>query len=276
MLHLTEQICSLNISRAKLAFLFLLTTLSTQAQFWEKVDSISFESNVIDVSHDLQQNIYVVLEDDQLIKLDREFKPTHTFAQPNLGPITSIEAQITLNPFLFIRDNQQVSFLDRFLASPVTYDLSQWTDGFVWLATPAIDRQLWLLENYPLRISKADRFTGNILHEIPIQIGYELENITSFRAQQMTVLLVDEQSGIHLFDLFGNLISSIEVKGVRKAQLNGSRLTYFAESKIFIHDLDSGEAQSFEAPGNYTDGIQVGKHFVFLKGNRLLRYGMYP
>lgn len=219
------------------SFLILLGIQYAQAQSWKEVNRKSVDSEIVAVSTDFQENIYVALADDQLIKLDKSGEVLVNFSQPNLGPFTSLEAHNSLNPFLFIRDNQQVVFLDRFLANPVVYDLNQWTSSFVWLAAPSVDRQLWLLESDPFRITKVDRFTGNVLHEVFLQIGLDLEDLVYFIARQQQLILVDHFKGIYIFDLFGNLIRHVTDEEITSVQLINDQLIYYSGAALVQLDL---------------------------------------
>lgn len=231
------------------SWLLLFTVYVGQCQSWELIDQKVFEAEIVAISTDFQHNIFVALADDQLIKLDPSGRKLTDFSQPNLGPLTLLEAQNSLNPFFFVRDNQQVVFLDRFLANPVVYDLDQWASSFVWLATPGVDRQLWILETDPFRIAKVDRFTGNVLHEVFIQIGLDIEDLVYFGARNQHLILVDQFKGIYLFDLFGNLIKNIAEEGATSVQFIENQLFYFSETSLIQLDLNSGEKRGISLPG---------------------------
>lgn len=256
--------------RINSCWLVLLVFQVTQAQSWEQAHVKSFGSEIVAVSIDFQENVFVALADDQLLKLDKEGQELANFSQPNLSPYTSLEAQNSLNPFFFVRDNQQVVFLDRFLANPVIYDLNQWTSSFVWLATPSVDRQLWLLESDPFRVTKVDRFTGNILHEVILQIGLELEDLVYFRAQEQQLILVDQFKGIYLFDLFGNLIRQVVEEDVSSVRLIGDQLYYCYESNLIQMDLKSGEKKETTLPDLCGPVIKVGDSYLCIGDDRMV------
>lgn len=249
--------------------LFLGLPLAIQAQSWKQTDSKSFDTKILAVSLDLQKNIYVAFADDEIIKFDEKGEALADFAQPNLAPIALIEAQNSLNPFFFVRDNQQVVFLDRFLANPTIYDLNQWTSSFVWMATPSMDRQLWLLESDPFRVAKVDRFTGNVLHEVYIQIGFDVEDLLDFRAQQQNLLLVDQYKGIYLFDLFGNLIRHVVKEEVTAVQLVGNQLTYFAEGTLYQLDLRTGQQTEKSLPDRCDRVIRNGESYLCIGSDQI-------
>lgn len=251
-------------------WILLFVVCPAFSQDWEEAFILDLDSEIASLSEDLQGNVYLATIDDQVLKVNSTGEIVSAFSQPNLGPYTSIAAQNNLNPFLFIRDNQQVLFLDRFLANPVVYDLSQWTSGFVALATPSVDRQLWLVENFPLKITKIDRFSGNVLHEIVIQIGFELENLVHFSAQQMSLLLVDEVTGIYLFDLFGNLLYHEEIAGVNSAQIVGDQLTYYTTGKLHSTNLNSDQRSSLDLPENCSDARIIGDRFLLQSDDQLI------
>lgn len=252
------------------SWLLLFGIQSVQAQTWEEVNRKAFDSQIVAVSTDFQQNIFIALEDDRLLKLDPEGNELANFSQPNLAPYTSLEAQNSLNPFFFVRDNQQVVFLDRFLANPVIYDLNQWTSSFVWLATPGVDRQLWLLESDPLRITKVDRFTGNVLHEVILQIGLDLEDLVYFSARQQQLVLVDQYKGIYIFDLFGNLIRHVADEDVTSVQLINDQLNYYSGASVIELDLNSGQRREISVPDFYYTVIKVADMFLCIGAQEII------
>lgn len=269
MLHSMGKNCcwrSLKIS----SWLVFFCIQITQAQSWEEVQRRSFDSEIIAISLDFQKNVFISMADGQLLKLDDSGNLLASFSQPNLAPYTSLEMQNSLNPFCFARDNQQVVFLDRFLANPVVYDLSQWTSSFVWLATPSIDRQLWLLESDPFRITKIDRFTGNVLHEIYMQIGLEIEDLVYFSARQQNLILVDQYKGIYMFDLFGNLVKHVAENGVTFVQLIDDELFYYLETSLIQYDLKSGAKLEIPVPGICSNVIRNGDTFLCVSNDQVV------
>ncbi len=249
--------------------LFLFVVQFVQGQSWELIDEKVFDAEIVSVSTDFQHNIFIALADDQLIKMNASGEVLANFSQPNLGPYTALEAQNSLNPFFFVRDNQQVVFLDRFLANPVIYDLNQWTSSFVWLATPSVDRQLWLLESDPFRISKVDRFTGNVLHEVVLQIGLDLEDLVHFSAQKQSLILVDQYRGIYLFDLFGNLRKYIAEEDAKSIQLIEDHLFYFSETSLVRLDLTTEERSTVSIPERCGTIVKNGESYLCVSYDKL-------
>ncbi|MDW3195662.1 MAG: hypothetical protein R8G66_25015 [Cytophagales bacterium] len=270
MLHSMVKNCCWRNLRSNSCWLFLFVIQATQAQSWEATTVKAFDSEIVAVSIDFQENIFVALADDQLLKLDKEGQELANFSQPNLAPFTSLEAQNSLNPFFFVRDNQQVVFLDRFLANPVVYDLNQWTSSFVWLASPSVDRQLWLLEIDPFRITKVDRFSGNVLHEVVLQIGFDLEGLVYFGASQQQLILVDQYQGIFIFDLFGNLIRKVEEEDASAVRLIGDQLYYSFGTSLIQIDLNSGEKKETALPDLCGSAIKMADSYLCINDDQLV------
>ncbi len=271
MLHSMVKNCFLRSLRVS-SFVLIFLNHAVHGQSLKEVSVHTFDAEVVAISVDFQKHIYVALTDNQLIKLDELGEELASFSQPNLGPFTSVAGQNSLNPFFFVRDNQQVVFLDRFLANPVIYDLNQWTSSFVWLAAPSVDRQLWLLESNPFRIAKVDRFTGNVLHEVFIQIGLEIEDLVFFKAQQQYLILVDQHKGIYLFDLFGNLVRHIVEENVTSVQLIDDRLIYFLETSLVQLELRSGSRTEVSLPYSCDKVIKNGEFYLCFGSDEMTRW----
>ena len=255
--------------RLSAAFLLLLSS-SVHCQSWELVTSKAIANDITSYSFDERGAIYLGTSAGMITKLAREDDEL-TFSFPNSGPITLIEGRNALLPFLFFRDNQRAIVLDRFLSNPVVYEIDAFANGFIWLATPAIDRHLWLLKTSPLSILKVDPLSNLLVQATPLVVDFPLEEVVFFKAQRNLLIVVDKEYGVLVFDLFGNPVLSLEEVGLRFAHIDGTTLITYAEGNVIIQPLVQGaEAQIVEAPpGDFQAVIRRGARYHFIGRRKL-------
>ena len=236
--------------KASVALLFLISATAL-GQTWEQVDSKAMPDEITAYSFDERGAIYLGTSTGLITKIDSEGAEL-SFAYPNSGVTTLIEGRNALLPFLFFRDNQRAIILDRFLSNPVVYEVGDLTRGFVWLATPAIDRHIWLLTTSPLTILKVDPVSGSIVQSTPLLIDFPLEDVVFFKAQRNLLIIVDRIYGVLVFDLFGNPVTALEQAGLAYAHVDGSELVTHGNGRLYIQPMiQTAKIREIEAlPGD--------------------------
>ncbi len=236
-----------------------------QSQSWELQSSFAVNEDITAYSFDDRGAIYVGTKTGTITKYAAD-GTNQLFAYPNSGSTTLIEGRNTLLPFMFFRDNQQAIVLDRFMSNPVVYDISSFASSFAWLATPGLDRHIWLLRSSPLTIEKVDPLTRTIVQSTPLLVDFPLKEVVFFKAQRNLLLIVDNETGVWIFDLFGNPIMTVEQPSLSYAHIDQSELVLYADGKLIRQQL-SKDAQPtiIQAPvAEYQTVIRRGANYHFI------------
>ncbi|MEM9325709.1 MAG: hypothetical protein AAGA85_08640 [Bacteroidota bacterium] len=235
------------------------------AQVWEQQSSKPFADEITAYSFDERGAIYIGTANGTVRQISSDGTELD-FSYPNSGPLTLVQGRNPLLPFLFFRDFQQAIVLDRFLSNPVVYDIQAFAGGFAWLATPAVDRHIWLLKTSPLTILKVDPLSNSIVQSTPLVIDFPLQNVVFFKAQRNLLMVVDAEYGVLVFDLFGNPILSLEQTGIHYAHISESTLITYASDTILSKSLTTDTpATMLKGPGSgYEAVIKRGDSYHFI------------
>ncbi len=237
------------VSILKLLTVSLLFPLLTQGQDWSKISEVKLVEEATSISIDSEGNLYIGFSTGHLKKFTNKGEQVEVYSLPNRSPITLAEAFNNRKIFLFYRDIQQIHLLDRFTSVPRQYPIADFNLYFANLACNTPDGSFWILENNPQRLIKIDPLRKSIIHEIQVELG---DSINFMRAIQNLVLIADE-NGLHVFDLFGNYLSNFDLKDCTYVQAYKDELlvTYdFGLAKVDPYKSSITEVVEFPGPKN--------------------------
>ncbi len=183
-------------------------------------------------SSDSESNIYLGFDNGTLRKLDSNGVELQTHSLPNQSSITLIEAQNNRRIFIFYRDIQQVTILDRFSTVPKQYRLIEFDIYLANMACPAQDGSIWIVENNPPVLKKIDLLRKSTIHEAQPDIG---DSIRFMRSYQNLLFIADE-TGLKTLDQFGNLINTYDMSGLTYIQPWKGQLYTLSNDKLLTVD----------------------------------------
>lgn len=248
-------VCSLCLSLAFLTFSFI--SADKQFVLIKKIPTLLVRS----VSIDRYSNIFVGDDKGNIIRYDSTGMESLRFSPQKKGEISLLEAWRSVNIFLFYRELQEYTILDRFLttSSPNLKFVNEVNDtknsiGFARLATIAADNNLWIFDDVDFSIKKYNTSTNNIIITTPLELildpsTYEL---TFLREYQNLLFLCDRNSGILIFDNLGNLKTKIEIQGVSYFNFYNNYVYYLSDGKLVMKNLYKDEVMTYALPESNT------------------------
>ena len=246
---------------------FIFTQL--QAQEWVKKNRIDIRDVITAFSYDDQENIYLATARAEVVRYDHTGSETLRFSWPNSGFFNLIEARNNLNTFCFSRDNQSFIYLDRFLANPNNYLVSEFSEAYSWLVAPALDQNFWLLQHSPPSLLKIDRRFRTLIQEVQLPFDFELEDAVFFKAQKGALLLVDRVKGVYVFDLFGNPLASLSMAGAEYAHISDNTIIAYSNGLLHMRSVESESVITIEAPQGYRATIRMADRYYFISNNHV-------
>lgn len=234
-------------------FTFSYTAQSQQLSLIRKVDTPPITAWSVDRRGDF----YLAHESGTLIKYDSTGKKQLEYSPSQLGEISLIDAWNPLKTYLYYEEYQLLVVLDRFLNKVAEYNLSEIGQGFIRLACPSQDNNLWLIDESYNGLLKYDPAQEIILYRIPFRDKTATKKKVVFLREYQNLLFVLQGNGnILYFDNLGNYQGTIETAAQSPFSFRQNTLFLPAEMMVKSYDLYNGKTITLKVPEKY-DGLLV-------------------
>lgn len=257
--------------------ILLFSMQVSRAQSLKIINTIALEE-VKEVSIDRKGNLFYSDEKGNIKMLNRVGELIHSFSPQKTGQVSLIEAWPTLRVFVFYRDLQEYLFLDRFLASGPRYEFDNELIGFVSMATVSNDNGLWLLDDSDYTLKKLDLNFNEITVNSSLNTLFTSEKIAVnyMREYQNMLFLNDKNSGILVFDNYGNYIKKLPFTGLEYFSFKGDELYFLKQNTIHFYNLYNFQERKIDLPANkaYQYVFMAGNDITLLSEDTLEKYSV--
>lgn len=170
--------------------------------------------------------------------LDSTGKVLYQFSPRRPARIHLLEGWNGLRIFAFYRDFQEFVLLDRFLLSDENLRIDPEKTGYARLVAPALDGNLWILDERSFELKKVDSKNQNSLFSTPLDLilsGKKYE-LTFMREFQNQLYITDLVGNVLVFDLMGNFRKKLPLTHAAWLAFDGEELyTTENDSLAFFH-----------------------------------------
>jgi hypothetical protein len=201
------------------------------------------------ITTDKLQQLYLVTELSELIKLSPEGEILFRYSNQRLGELQHVDASNPFSVLLYYPDFLRVIILDRTL-NEVT-SLSLLDKGYQQVRALGIsgDNQIWLFDEPSQSLQKISRdgqliFQSNPLH---LQLNARLEPVFLLERQQ-EVFLVEPSRGVLVFDVFGKYLQTFPLANLKRIQVAQGRMFYLQEGQLHALHLQTLQNQTIRLP----------------------------
>lgn len=226
---------------------------------------ISVDANAVFITSDRLQQVYVITDQNTLVKYDSTGKRLFTYNQTRFGQLRSVDASNPMKVICSYPDYGNVVMLDNTLSEVGVISLKLLgISNYKTLCFSPRDNNFWVYDEDAYKLKKVDR-NGNIILEstdMVLQLG---ETIHPVYMQEENELLFasDTARGVFVFDLHGVYYETLPFKGVQKFQVRGDRLFFPEWNSLHSYQLKTLEEKLITLPD--IDRLQD----VRLENNRL-------
>lgn len=248
----------------------LLLSSSSLGQTLQFIQEVPLPYEPIKISSDRYNNFFVADTKGNLYKYDSTAKYLFTYSPPKMATISLVEAWQTLRVFLFYKEFQEYTILDRFL-TPTAENLELDKDkiGFARIATLAADGNLWLFDEVDFSIKKYNPQLKSIMVRTAcdLLLNPQEYNINFIREYQNLLLINDKNSGILVFDNLGNYKKKIPINNLDYLGIDQESLYFLEKDKINFYNLYTQEQTFIDAPilpNPIIYSLKQGKKLIFL------------
>jgi hypothetical protein len=201
------------------------------------------------VSIDRAGNIYVADPSGTLFRYNQKGEKQLDYSPSHPAEITLLEAWQGLRIFLFFRDLQQYALLSRYLNNPQgNYNFRN--TGFVLMATPSYDNNIWLIDQSDFSMKKYGIFEQDILSSTPFDLLLDPDHyeISFMKEYQNKLFVADKNSGILLFDNLGNFIRKYNRPGLDEFNFFKDYIYFIDGDHILMIDLYDDHKETIPIP----------------------------
>jgi hypothetical protein len=232
-----------------LAFLVMAASSKGIAQSLAHSHSVPIKAPIA-ISTDRQGNIYVADTKGSLNKYEQNGRPIVHFSPQKLAVPSLVEAWFGLQTFIFYRDFQEYTLLDRFLNPTPNYRFPEEMVGFARMATLAPDNNLWIFDDSDFSLKKFNPRQNNLISKNPLDLLLNLRNydITYMREYQNNLYVSDKNSGILVFDNLGNYRKKLPFSGLDTFGFADDELFYLKDGQLHFFNLYSFAERAIELP----------------------------
>ncbi|WP_422361553.1 hypothetical protein [Reichenbachiella sp.] len=228
--------------RALMICSFVLAPFISFSQGWQLLKQVKF-GPVNQLALDQTGNIYVSNLQGEVSKYSPEGNFMVEYAPTQVASIHEITAATQFKVSLFYKDLQEIIVLNRYLSNPITYRLTDFGLGYVEEVAPNFQQTLWVLDISDFALKLVDFRENRLLEQKSLAqvLDQSLASILSFHSHQNRMYVIDESSGIHVFDNIGNYLFKLMKGAPSSAGFHKDYMYYQADGFLNLIHLYDGD-----------------------------------
>lgn len=230
--------------------LFLFCQIQVEQYKYQFIETKQIEGDYFNL--DQFGNLYFI-NNNTVTKYSNDFVNNKIYTNNFLGRISHIDVNDPLRILIFYQDFNQVVFLDKTLnplRSPINLDDIGFTN--VKLVCSSNLGGFWIFD---------DQMKQLIYINKDLQIEQQTANIQLITGKPISPLFLTErdqqvflntfQTGIFIFNQYGNFIKNIPIKPQKEISLSDSYLYYYQQDSILFYNLKSFEITKQNIPEQF-------------------------
>ena len=220
-----------------------------------------------DFTTDHLQNVYAITPENEVIKFQPDGREAFRFQNKTLGDSVILDATNPFELLLFYPEYQTVLTLDRTLSLGAQFNLLQLGFPKISAVGMASDGKLWLYDEANFRLKKiaADGSIAAQSADLSLALGRAIQPNFLLEREQV-VFLNDPAQGILQFDIFGNYLKTLDIKGLRRFQVAGEQLLFFENGQWQAFHLQALLQRPLKLPEGTppVENMRLEKDWVFV------------
>jgi hypothetical protein len=208
---------------------------------------------------------YIVNEVEELIKYDANGEQLFTYFDRTFGQISYIDVT---NPFqiaVFYEGFQTIVWLDRTLNPISSVNLSRFGFFQINILGVSSDNHLWIYDNATFQIKKINTKGEVMVESVELNNQFPTLNPTSIVEKNNRIYLNNPETGILIFDNFGQFIQTLPIPNLTNFQIFNNQLFYQKNKKVYRFQLKTLIHQAVKLPFDIdaNETVVIQKNFWF-------------
>lgn len=221
--------------RLLLISLFLVFTPFAKSVEYELVFKV--DGPISYFTTDRLGNVYVV-NNRQITKYMSNGRKISVYNKNVYGPITFVDASNPYRILVFYGDFVRLTLLDNMLSEKSEpFDLNTYGFDQVTLVAKSYNNGIWLFDPVSQQLVRMDEQLKETLSTTRVNQFLEHTIDPQFMVEANGKLYMsDPQYGILVFDIYGNYIKTIPIKGLSEFQVVDSKIVYYDDNALHSYD----------------------------------------
>lgn len=225
-------------------------------------------------STDALGNVYVVKENNILVRYNEKGDSTGIFNEIRKGKLRLMDATNPLRLLLFFQDYNQIIVLDNMLSKKNVIRLNTLGLYNVTAIANSADGLIWVYDALQATLYKIDD-KPSVRQSMPLRnvVGY-IPSFHSMVEEERTLYAADSTHGILRFDLFGFYHSTLPFITPYEIQCVNAQLVFRDSASFVAYHLTSMRDKRILLPHqNGVDQVRVQRGLLWIReGDQLIRY----
>jgi len=186
---------------------------------------------------DFIKSAYVVNDKDQVLKFDSLGRLSGIFNENRYGPVDQIDPTAPFNVLVFFKEFNTIVAADVVMATKHLYKLENIDINEIGAVCMSYDNNIWVFDQAKNKLKKIAK-NYDVLHEsedVSQILGLSITPTFMVEREKM-IFLIDPESGILTFDMFGNYYRTFPISGVESIQVLKGNFVYYANGNMNSFD----------------------------------------
>ncbi len=256
----------------KLVLVLILFSLCSGLMFAQGTKWVMqevLESPVSRVKVDQLNNIYGILKG-EIVKYDTEGKLLTRYSNKLIGEDVKLDVTNPMKVILYSEDQMRLIFLDSRLGE-LRQEINLFNQGYeqISLAATSHSNGFWLYDPINFKLIRFDQYFKKERESLNIAQLLRVEFYpTDILEVDNKVYLTDPKNGIYVFDIYGNYIKRLPLKGVNELHINDRRLFFERGGKLFGLNLVNQAEESVQIETPVGSSFALNRNMICLVSSK--------
>lgn len=234
---------------------------------WKQVRELKFST--AEVRIDQLNNLYLIKKG-EVIKTDQLGKVLTRYSNKLIGDNVHLDVSNPMKVLLFAPDQMKVVFLDSRLGE-LREEINLYNEGFeqISLAASSHSNGFWLYDPINFKLMRYDQHFKKERESLNIaqMLRVEFFPVSMLEADNK-LYLSDPNHGIFVFDVYGNYVRRIPLKGIERLLISDQRLFFMKGARLYALGLIDGREEEVLVGGAVTGAFDMNRNMICVVGKQ--------
>jgi outer membrane protein assembly factor BamB len=181
--------------------------------------------------------VYLLKSDNTIVVMPTTLQTSYVFANNRRGAISDVDVTNPLKIIVYYQPYREIVLLDNTLSEVREINLDRLGYEDVKTVAVANDNNIWIYDQARYQLIKIDEAGQEIETSINLtELGLSSLSPRDIKEAGNRVYVTDPETGIVIFDNFGQYIKTLPIKGVEAVYVRKGVLIYASGGDLYLYD----------------------------------------